>query len=338
MTYFSRIIIYLFAALSLLSCGEESSAPPDEPVTQDPSGSSTEALLTRAERQLSAYYQALEREQIEVDQYFAPQVDQFFDARNLTRDQVGSSLRNGFAQVDNRQLRIDPSSLELSEIANGYEVTFRGVATTNGTQSEFRNQVTFNRDWLITSYTPVSSSTNSRGLAAREANGSLIDAAVRTLGAFRQGDLSSISDLIHPTLGYYFLYSPGAMSVPKHYQALSAMSSDAPWMAEANQAIDPRPTQAALPTFSCDDDFSKSGCFLQTLAQPYRAISQLQSTLVEVDLMSPDEIDGPAVNALEAQVSAQMIDTDAFLGFYFGNIDGQWYLLIIDSATYDCSA
>jgi len=200
--------------------------------------------------------------------------------------------------------------------------------------------VVFNRDWLITVYRAAES--KSRGLAARDeaqpSDQALMQIALSTLDAFRKGDLSNAERLIHPDLGYYFIYSPGAMNVPQHFQTLAEMTADAPWMGEGNQDLAAKPDMAALPSFSCDDDFSKPGCFLQRLEEPFNLVSELQEQLLRVDLIGPDQVDETQVRQIEAKVSAGMIDTDAYIAFYFGQIDDQWYLLIVDTATYDCSA
>ncbi len=335
--------------LSLLSCDEK--APADSSTTDSSQNAARDASTTQSAREqalakLQGYYDALEREQIDVSQYFAPTVERFFDGRNLSRSEIQASLDRGFEQIDDRQIEIDPSSIELTELAQGYQVDFRGRATsTNATtgerkQGDFHNQVVFNEDWLITVYQAAES--QSRGLAARDAasanDQALIQIATRTLSAFRQGDLGSAEGLIHPDLGYYFIYSPGAMNVPQHFQTLTDMAADAPWMSEENRDLNQQPAMADLPSFSCDDDFSQNGCFLQRLDEPFALVSELQKQLMRVELIGPDQVNEPQVQAIEAKVSAGMIDTDAFMAFYFGQVDGQWYLLIVDTATYDCSA
>jgi hypothetical protein len=344
----SSWLIYLCCSLllTLFACGDEASTDRQSlPSQSSPQKSAEDSPQAKALTQLEAYYDAIEKEAIDVDAYFAPTVNRFFAGRNLTRSEIERSLQRGFEQLENRQIEIDPSSVDLSETPDGYQVTFRGVArSTNAStgernQGEFHNQVVFNQDWLITTFTTVE--TQSRGLAARSAGSNedaLMAVAVRTLQAFKSGKLAEAQSLIHPSLGYYFVFSPGAMDMPQHYQTLAQMTEDAPWMGEGNQALDAQPTMAELPTFSCDDEFSKEGCFLQRREGPYQDISELQIQLMRVELIGPDQIDESQVQQIQAKVSAEMVDTDAYLGFYFGQVEGKWYLLVIDAATYDCSA
>lgn len=335
--------------LSLLSCDDN--APADSSTTDSQKDNTRDAPASPSAREqalatLQGYYDALEREQIDVSQYFAPTVERFFDGRNLSHSEIQTSLNRGFEQINDRQIEIDPSSLKLTELADGYQVEFRGTSTSTNAatdernQGDFHNQVVFNQDWLITVYKAAES--KSRGLAARDAASSsdqaLMQIAMSTLTAFRQGNLGSAESLIHPDLGYYFIYSPGAMNVPQHFQTLAGMTADAPWMGEGNRDLDQQPNMVELPSFSCDDDFSKAGCFLQRLDEPFALVSALQEQLLRVELIGPDQVDESRVQRIEAKVSAGMIDTDAFMAFYFGQVDGQWYLLIVDTATYDCSA
>lgn len=336
------LVLFIGLTLSWLGCGQESpsSQPPTQPPAAAPTSAppATEVLKTRATERLQAYYDALEAEQIDVEAFFAPTVERFFDARDMSREQVRQSLQRSFEQNAQRELRLDASSVELTETDAGYEVVFRGEAITTEGRSAFRNRVIFNRDWRIIHYTPAQSS---RGLPAQSQNrvaSGMMSAATRTLEAFQQGNFTAIRDLVHPELGYYYLYSPGALDAAQHFSSLDDLRAEAPWMGEGMPEIDTRPMQAPLPSFSCRDFFSKEGCFLQALDQPFDGISTLQQQLVQADIISPDAINTDRVQRIEQAISTQVIDTDAYLAFYFGQIEGQWYLLVVDQATYDCSA
>ena len=348
--------LLLFASMSWLTgCGSDSSTDPGasasqsraEQVEQADAPPSQAELQQRALDRLEAYYRALEKEDVDVTRYFAPQVDRFFGSRDLSRDQVAQSLQRSFEQIKNRRLQIDPQSVEVLPLRDGYEVRFEGQSEVlrnpegERVRSNFRNQVRFDESWQIISYRDITTQAQSRSLAPANAKqgGYGLEAVVqRTLQAFRSGELGQASSAIHPEHGIHLIISPGALSTVYHFDQLTQLPQRAPWLADGLENLDVVPRNAAVPPFSCNDLFAREGIFLQRLDQPYDGMSQLMTSLNEVE---PGMFEASAISrarSAEEQIGAMVVDTDAMVGFYFGEGEGRWYLMAVDLASYDCSA
>ena len=94
--------------------------------------------------------------------------------------------------------------------------------------------------------------------------------------------------------------------------------------------------EAAVPKYDCDS-WSKEGCFIAS-KNNYVGISELMKTLQEYDY---GEYDAKQINhakQVEQLISKEIVITEAWMGMFFGNIKGKWYLLVLDAASYDCSA
>lgn len=343
----SSYLLFLSMALLLISCGDDSQNQKQPPVDDSSEQQSTDPqdLTAQALYHLESYYRSLEEEQVAVEDYFAPTVEQFFSSQDISRERIAESLKGTFQQVENRRLSIDPQSVTVEKLPNGYQVQFSGesqlIRSESGEEvtSTFQNQVTFNQDWKITRY----ENARTRGLPARTeaatpARRDLMTTAELTLDAFRSGDLASLAPLIHPEHGLFLITKPGAMPATYRLENVAGLTRYTPWLDEGRPGLPEKPTEAAIPDFSCTDLFAREGCFLARLDQPYTGLSDLMKALNRAETGRVDTQMQNATEKMEQHVSAQMVDTDWGVGLYFGQIDGKWYLLVMDLATYDCSA
>lgn len=340
------LIIIVF--LLLLSCGKQNQQQADNQTDTTQTGdnsTTTNAQPTAPEKItgiLLSYYQDISTENIDESKYFAPNVEKFFNSEDLSRDKVGRSIRNGFSSVENRVITIDKKSLNIKPVDGGYQAEFDGVSTFNETgsgnrrETTFRNRVTFNEDFQIVGYEALDAPETASNRAGR--SDSRMEAAVAILQAFKIGNLTSIGRYIHPDLGFYLLTQPGAMSVPYACQKAEDVYQYASWYKDGIKTLDTQPSVEALPDFDCGDMFSKQGCFMNDYPGKYEGISSLMAFLKEADLGDYDDATMASVAKLESYVSTQIIDTDSNLGFLLGEIDGKWYLLVMDMASYECSA
>ena len=122
-------------------------------------------------------------------------------------------------------------------------------------------------------------------------------------------------------------------------RSISDMTEDPlmPHMKERLLNLRCTPQEEALPSFDCDR-FSKQGCFLAKPEKPYDRLSLLMIALNEIELGNFSESDIRDARKHEQAVSIQLLDTTVPVAFYFAEIEGKWYLLVVDIASYDCSA
>lgn len=320
--------------------GSEQVAPPSSPTVQeeDPKARITEVL--------ESYYQDLASEQLDESKYFASTLDRFFSSRDVARETVASSIRKGFETIESRSIELDPASISVSPNGDGFVADFKGTSrvTKNGESPSppqaFHNRVSFNKEFLITSYEAApSQATQSRQLAPNDGgSGPSIEAVAKVLlPEFRTARFARTLQHIHPEKGYYLLTHPGAVSVPVHFQKIEDLFGQAPWLQKGMTSLSPTTTVGPLPEFDCGDMFSKEGSFLNE-CPPYGEISELMATLSAYELGSYEQDQIDQAKDLEQYITHALIDTEEAIGFYFGQIEGQWYLLVIDIATYDCSA
>lgn len=345
-----RLFYIVLVGLWAGACGPSG----EKPRTDGPAGlespaaapaDTVAAVRAQALSRLSAYYDDLAREQVDVSAYYAPVVERFFNAKDLPREQVGQSLQRGFETVSDRRIQLESESLTLSPATGGgYVAEFGGsmtfVRTADGSEQAqtFRNRVTFDADWQIVRYESLDSGPQpgTREVAPATSSGPEAIAKV-ILAEFGSGRIVRTPQYIHPSKGFYFLTHPGAVHIPYRCTRVDEVYAKAPWLKEGMRlAAAPQP--GPLPDFDCGKLFSKAGCFMAPVQTAYDDISSLMQTLQELDLGRYEANDIALARDVEQYVTHQLVDTEAAVAFYFGQIDGAWYLLIIDIGSYDCSA
>ncbi|MEZ4830125.1 MAG: hypothetical protein R3C61_28150 [Bacteroidia bacterium] len=290
---------------------------------------------------LIAYYSDLSAKTLDESRYFAPTLKKFFKAENISREDAAKSIRNGFKSVENRSINLNGQSLQVIPAGEGFIAEFSGTSSytpsgkTERVDQPFSNRVTFDKDFLITSYEAID---NTAALNREAGDSNTQMAAARAiLEAVKTGKPEKALPYIHPDMGFWLLTQPGAVSVPYACGSLNDVYNYAPWLKKGIENLDLQPAQEKLPDFDCGDLFSKQGCFMDKTSG-YQGISGLMGSLRELQLGNYTDEQISDAASLEKYVSVAIVDTDANIGFMLGQIDGKWYLLIMDMASYDCSA
>ncbi len=337
--------------LCLTACDDKKKETPPEEVRDSLVQQATEGSPPSPEKQiekiLKNYYKDLEGENPNIEDYYAPVVDKFYSADSFRRAKIGESLKRSFDRVENRRVEVDWTSLNVNEEGDTYVATFKGSTQyTEGkdkkeVNSDFFNQLTFDSDFRILKYEDASAARELRqtqtsldGVEAKE----LYQPLLVITSSLRKGNLSPLSTFIHPDYGTYLITQPGAISIPYKCKQVNELAKHAYWLEKGDPGICKLPRVASLPSFTCASQFSKEGCFFDKLSQPYSGLTQLMKTLEDAEITRYAEAPLQDATRLEKLVSHQMIDTPSYLSLYFGKIEGSWYLLVIDLATYDCSA
>ena len=148
--------------------------------------------------------------------------------------------------------------------------------------------------------------------------------------------LNSIDGMIDPTLGAYLIYKPGAMSTPVRFTSVEELKSIFSSIDEALALIDCKPVEGELPYYDCDS-FDKEGCYYKNTSNG----NALQDYMKQMEEMLFSEFtDAEKTNAENADgaVSTVVVSTNAYVEMGFGRINGEWKLITINIAKFDCGA
>ncbi|MEZ4372763.1 MAG: hypothetical protein R3B07_18205 [Polyangiaceae bacterium] len=149
---------------------------------------------------------------------------------------------------------------------------------------------------------------------------------------------------IAPELGVFLLTNPGAFHVVTHFDSFAELRSEAtPYLLErlGSECKDAAwfTSDDHVPTYSCDTEQYdiQAPCVRGTIRSA--ALSKLISLNVQYELIPADEGERriPAAKRSEALATHYLFMQPYTLGFYFGQVDGSWKLLWIDSIE-PCSA
>lgn len=345
MNKFSAFFVLAFL-VGFSACKEspKPSTPSSEDDAATPAVQEAPAFEAEIGQKLKAYYTALEFEEIKEEQFFASTVNSFF-GKSLPREKVGESLRNGFETVESRTLRIDPATLEIEKTPNGYVATFSGRVsfkrTADGSEVHdmFHNRVTFNADQLITGYESLPDPASQQAESMRSAQVAGPEAfATQVLGLIQTGKLTELQALCPDEMAPLLMVRSGAYSFPSQFSSSAELSERASWLVEGMSGLSTRMTKGDLPTFDCDDLFSKEGTYLGEISETYDDVSTLMKDIESADLDKYDAARYATVKAVEKYVTHRVIDTQSGLSFCIGEVNGAWKLLVLDFASYDCSA
>lgn len=156
--------------------------------------------------------------------------------------------------------------------------------------------------------------------------------------AYNTQDKEAVNELIHPDVGITFIHRPGAIDrfdrldkidfsqpVPSYYPYVTA---------EHHYTL----AYGAIPVFSCEtESWNKQGLFVDIIEQPNRlmAIAEHHDKYEEVKLDAGrrDQVEKAEKNSYRV-----VLTTDTPLVFHIKEIDGKWYVTILDRSYGDCSA
>lgn len=144
-----------------------------------------------------------------------------------------------------------------------------------------------------------------------------------------QLDSAGVTRFAHPDLGIYVLDNPGAFHIATHTFDYSFMNTR-----EWSEGFNCLPEHAGIPVYSCENNsWSNEGCYYDVQSAP--VVTPLQELMVEYELT--DSFDRKRASEFDETIEYELRGTDQFVGFYFGRVEGEWYLLAIDLIV-PCSA
>lgn len=331
-------LAFLLLISALLAAGCKKSGVPADPGKEQPLTAEQQSKL-KATQTLQAYYQALEAENLDPNQFFAPIVEQFFNSANLTPAQIGEMLNAGFSNSENRKVSLQMDAMEFQPTPDGgYVAIFDGeqsyVRTMDRSEvsESFRNQVTFNSDFKIVAYQSLTAS--GRGVGQRALGVTAVGPML--IEKLRAGQADVINNYIDPKRGLIFVVQPGAFRTPYFVRTAEDMFA-AQSVLKNKASFSCAVKLEAIPSFSCEEGFSKEGCFLGSISD-FKGFSELMKALNDSGAGQYDAAELAKAAELEGFISMKLVDTKSGISLYFGQIDGQWRLLAVDTAEYECAA
>ena len=359
--FFLLLAVFMFNACQYVDQKATDEKPSDPPHTgnSDIENQQNSSISDAISDRLNAYYSDLSAENIEVNKYYAPTVNRFFNQSQLSREQISRSLQNGFESVENRSLSIDENSLQVSEEGSNYVATFSGrVDYTKSSDKKrvsesFKNQVTFNSELQIIGYESLASTQEAkpsnlpRKQTSKESSSKLSTESEQDrfslrlsqfLQAWETGSRSKIQSFIDPQIGFYFINRPGAIDAVHQGKSFDEVFKKAytPYAEKMLQDASCAAQFAPLPEFDCEG-FSKNGCFISETTS-YNRASQIMKALTKSKVGKFSQQMDLEVSRVEKRVGYQVLITDQAISMGWGKVNNQWYLLFLDIATYDCSA
>ncbi len=288
---------------------------------------------------LNGYYASLSAKNIDARQYFAPNVEHFFNAANLSPDQVGNILKDGYANVEGRKVKINPATLAVTIAADGsYVATFEGdqsytrVQDGSLVEEHFQNQITFDNTYRIIAYQSLEA--GGRGLAARLPGATSVGPAF--LENMKAGNTQALEPYINAQTGCVLVLQPGAFPVPTWITSVKEIYTNYPALS-ARTKISCNLQMEALPAFDCENGFTKQGCFMAGVPG-YNGLSVLIQDLSDSGVGQYSAADIQKARDLESHIEMKLVDTQSMVSLYLGRVEGKWYVLAINMSEFSCEA
>ncbi len=149
-----------------------------------------------------------------------------------------------------------------------------------------------------------------------------------------------LGDLVDPEVGVYVTTRPGAFGVIAHHTSIAEAIEATPYLeAILGQGYSCTVEYSAAPAFACE--FASEGCFASRVDNYEwdRASSMMEriNEYLEDDIYSAEEIE----RARKLEQIGNLVEitiTEGYLSLVFERVEGNWYLRMIDTDLYDCSA
>lgn len=167
------------------------------------------------------------------------------------------------------------------------------------------------------------------------------DFFVRFIKAFNEKNSAVINDCVNSDYGFFVLDNPGAFWVAYNFKSFDEIMKLEGENDVANlkvMKVECDYVNGKAPVYSCEEEkWNKEGCFLDK--KPKLPVSKIYKSMIEYQLGDENELKSKLKLAKksESKISHLVYSTNSNVGFYFGIVDGKWFLFCIDKIT-PCSA
>ncbi|MFD2596963.1 hypothetical protein [Sphingobacterium griseoflavum] len=175
--------------------------------------------------------------------------------------------------------------------------------------------------------------TDSAQLADTQA---ITEVITRFARAYMSQDNEKANALIHPDLGLYIIYRPGAMDTYEHVDSIdfkNPVPEHFPYTTFENDYV---LTFGEVPTYDCGGEkWDKLGFFCDTTKQ---ANQLAEIAAFKQEFKEIDEAAVAAIKNLEKDSYRVVLTQDENLIFHVKKHQGAWYILVLDRAYGWCDA
>ncbi len=214
-------------------------------------------------------------------------------------------------------------------LEKGKQETIMGV-------TDFWYKIEFNgkTGWVFGSQTSMKADSKTQF----DNNKILTDRVNEFIRAIKEENWNRASSFIHPDYGFFYTYRPGAYDAYSYYHSIYQLKDSPGLILRKIESLKPGTFKfEKLPKFNCYG-FDKEGNFISgefKYSQPSEIVKIQEELLSTKNTKKQNE----RIRSLESKVKRYVLFTkNAIVGFAVGKIDGNWYLLVLDNCTYDCSA
>ena len=161
---------------------------------------------------------------------------------------------------------------------------------------------------------------------------------------FNEKNTTEINKYIYSDFGLFVLDNPGAFWVVERFNSFSEIMNlnfDYNIGSLKNCTVDCNFNKGSIPYYNCDNEsqegWNKEGCFYDK--HKTNQITKLYKLMLEYNLgdVHTISIDLKIAEKSQVYISHLAYSTYNGIGFYFGIINNNWYLICIDKIT-PCSA
>lgn len=173
----------------------------------------------------------------------------------------------------------------------------------------------------------VVSATDAKGMA---------ETISRFANAYIVQDNEEANALIHPDLGLYIIYRPGAANTYERIDSIDFSKPVPQHFPYTTFENDYSLTFEELPVFDCGEEkWDKLGFFCDTTAQA-TALTEIASFDYEFNGIDAAEL--AEIEQLEKDTFRVILTKNENLIFHIKNVDGKWYVMVLDRAYGWCDA
>lgn len=146
----------------------------------------------------------------------------------------------------------------------------------------------------------------------------------------------AVKALIHPDMGVFLIYKPGAIQRPTHCKTIQDLKDIRPSIVDEFTGIKSKAQKGELPFYDCDF-FDKKGTYYMSGEKNGMLVS-LYHEMEEMLSMEANPEELAAAQKADDATTVELVNTESFLQMSFGQVEGKWYILSIDIAVFDCGA
>lgn len=166
--------------------------------------------------------------------------------------------------------------------------------------------------------------------------GGMTETITRFSSAYINQDNEKANALIHPELGLYIIYRPGAANTYERVDSIDFSKPIPQYFPYTTFENDYILTFEELPIFDCGEEkWDKLGFVCDTTAQA-TALTEIAS--FDYEFNGIDAVELAEIKQLEKDTFRVILTKNENLIFHIKNYDGKWYVMVLDRAYGWCDA